>query len=164
MAGSSRNGRRRLGWARVRKRSGQGPQQRRPATMSSQVRRRAGASVGSGTHCVRSLHCRCQPFAQCSCSLSSLVFRMGLRPGAGTCSAAGAIRLRTQYATPAGLQYRNLNSSRSVARLAKHPVGVEKVHFLQNSPNLGDGKCLGKPRKSFVELPIAKFFRASSGE
>jgi hypothetical protein len=48
--------------------------------------------------------------------------------------------------------------------LAKNRVGVEKVHFLQNSPNLGDGKCLGEPRKSFVGLPIAKFFRAFSGE
>ena len=43
-------------------------------------------------------------------------------------------------------------------------VAVEKVHFLQNSQNLGDGKCLGKPRKSFVGLPIAKFFRAFSSE
>jgi hypothetical protein len=43
-------------------------------------------------------------------------------------------------------------------------VGVEKVHFPQNSQNLGDGKCLGKPRKSFVGLPIAKFFRAFSGD
>jgi hypothetical protein len=46
----------------------------------------------------------------------------------------------------------------------KTGVGVEKVHFLQNSQKLGDGKCLGKPRKSFVEVPIAKFFRAFSGE
>ena len=38
----------------------------------------------SAAHCVRSLHCRCQPFAQCSCSLSPLVFRMGLKPGAST--------------------------------------------------------------------------------
>jgi hypothetical protein len=43
-------------------------------------------------------------------------------------------------------------------------VGVEKVHFPQNSQDLGDGKCLGKPRKSFVGLPIAKFFRAFSGD
>jgi hypothetical protein len=43
-------------------------------------------------------------------------------------------------------------------------VGVEKVHFPQNSQNLGEGKCLGKPRKSFVGLPIAKFFRAFSGD
>jgi hypothetical protein len=43
-------------------------------------------------------------------------------------------------------------------------VGVEKVHFPQNSQNLGDGKCLGKSRKSFVGLPIAKFFRAFSGD
>jgi hypothetical protein len=38
-------------------------------------------------------------------------------------------------------------------------VGVEKVHFPQNSQNLGDRKCLGKPRKSFVGLPSAKFVR-----
>jgi hypothetical protein len=49
-------------------------------------------------------------------------------------------------------------------KVAITPVAVEKVHFLQNSQNLGDGKCLGKPRKSFVAVPIAKFFRAFSGE
>jgi hypothetical protein len=38
-------------------------------------------------------------------------------------------------------------------------LAVEKLHFLQNSRNLGDRKCLGKPRKSFVGLPSAKFFR-----
>jgi hypothetical protein len=55
--------------------------------------------------------------------------------------------------------------SRSVEGLFQHPpVGVEKVRFLQNSGILGDGKCLGKPRKPFVGLPIAKFFRAFSGE
>jgi hypothetical protein len=43
-------------------------------------------------------------------------------------------------------------------------VAVEKLHFLQNSGFLGDGKCLGKPRKSFVGLPIAKFSRAFSGD
>jgi hypothetical protein len=35
------------------------------------------------------------------------------------------------------------------------PVGVEKVHFPQNNEKLGDGKCLGKPRKSFVGHPNA---------
>jgi hypothetical protein len=29
----------------------------------------------------------------------------------------------------------------------------ERVHFSQNSRNLGDRKCLGKPRKSFVGHP-----------
>jgi hypothetical protein len=38
-------------------------------------------------------------------------------------------------------------------------VGVEKLYFLQNSKNLGDRKCLGKPRKPFVGLPNAKVFR-----
>jgi hypothetical protein len=37
-------------------------------------------------------------------------------------------------------------------------VGVEKLHFRQNSENLGDRKCLGKPRTSFVGHPSAKFF------
>jgi hypothetical protein len=37
-------------------------------------------------------------------------------------------------------------------------VGVEKVHFSQNSENLGDRKCLGKPRKSFVGHPSAILF------
>jgi hypothetical protein len=39
-------------------------------------------------------------------------------------------------------------------------VAVEKLHFSQNSDNLRDRKCLGKSRKSFVELPGAKFFRS----
>jgi hypothetical protein len=43
-------------------------------------------------------------------------------------------------------------------------VGVEKVPFSQNSRNLGDRKCLGKLKKSFVGLPIAKFFRAFFSE
>jgi hypothetical protein len=38
-------------------------------------------------------------------------------------------------------------------------VAVEKLHFSQDSENLGDRKCLGKSRKSFVGLPGAKFFR-----
>jgi hypothetical protein len=44
------------------------------------------------------------------------------------------------------------------------PFAVEKLHFLQNTRNLGDRKCLGKSRKSFVGLPNAKFFRPFSGE
>jgi hypothetical protein len=46
-----------------------------------------------------------------------------------------------------------------IGQLTQLGVGVEKVHFPQNSQNLGDGKCLRKPRKSFVGLPSAKFFR-----
>jgi hypothetical protein len=42
--------------------------------------------------------------------------------------------------------------------LALSGVSVEKVRFSQNSQNLGDRKCLRKRRKSFVELPDAKFF------
>jgi hypothetical protein len=38
-------------------------------------------------------------------------------------------------------------------------VAVEKLHFRQNSENLGDTKCPEKPRTSFVGLPIAKFFQ-----
>jgi hypothetical protein len=41
---------------------------------------------------------------------------------------------------------------------------VEKLHFPLNRGNLRDRKCLPKPRKSFVGLPIAKFFRPFSGE
>jgi hypothetical protein len=37
-------------------------------------------------------------------------------------------------------------------------VAVEKLHFRQNSENLGDTKCPGKPGTSFVGLSIAKFF------
>jgi hypothetical protein len=43
-------------------------------------------------------------------------------------------------------------------------VGVEKLHFRQNSENLGDRKCLGKPRTSFVGHPSAKFFQPFSDE
>jgi hypothetical protein len=44
------------------------------------------------------------------------------------------------------------------------PVGVEKVHFPQNSKNLGDRKCLGKLRKSFVGHPDAILFLLISRE
>jgi hypothetical protein len=37
-------------------------------------------------------------------------------------------------------------------------VAVEKLHFPQNSEKLGDRKCPGKLRESFVGLPSAKFF------
>jgi hypothetical protein len=40
-------------------------------------------------------------------------------------------------------------------------VAVEKLHFLQNSRNLGDRKCLGKSRKSFVGHPDAILFFAN---
>jgi hypothetical protein len=43
-------------------------------------------------------------------------------------------------------------------------VGVEKVHFPQNSQNLGDRKCLGKLRKSFVGHPDAFLFLRISRE
>ena len=43
-------------------------------------------------------------------------------------------------------------------------MAVEKVRFSENSGNLGDRKCLGKLRKSFVGLPNVKFFRPFSGE
>ena len=43
-------------------------------------------------------------------------------------------------------------------------MGVEKVHFPQNSQNLGDRKCLGKLRKSFVGHPDAILFLRISRE
>jgi hypothetical protein len=43
-------------------------------------------------------------------------------------------------------------------------VGVEKVQFPQNNENLGDRKCLGKPRKSFVGHPNATLFWRTSRE
>jgi hypothetical protein len=43
-------------------------------------------------------------------------------------------------------------------------VGVEKVHFPQNSKYLGDRKCLGKLRKSFAGLPSAILFSRISPE
>ncbi len=67
-------------------------------------------------------------------------------------------------------EFQHQHFATEVARLrfvigSKVDIGsAEATEFLQNSPNLGDGKCLEKPRKSFVELPIAKFFRASSRE
>jgi hypothetical protein len=46
----------------------------------------------------------------------------------------------------------------------KTGVAVEKVHFLKNNNNLGDGKCLIEQRKPFVGLANAKCFRQFSGE
>jgi hypothetical protein len=43
-------------------------------------------------------------------------------------------------------------------------VAVEKLHFPQNSQNLGDRKCLGKPRTSFVGRPDAILFLRISRE
>jgi hypothetical protein len=43
-------------------------------------------------------------------------------------------------------------------------VAVEKLHFLQNSNNLGDRKCLGKLRKSFVGHPDTILFLRISRE
>jgi len=43
-------------------------------------------------------------------------------------------------------------------------VAVEKLHFLQNSKTLGDRKCLGKLRKSFVAHPDTILFSRISGE
>jgi hypothetical protein len=37
-------------------------------------------------------------------------------------------------------------------------VGVEKVAFPSKQPKLGDGKCPGDPRKSFIGRPDAIYF------
>jgi hypothetical protein len=50
-----------------------------------------------------------------------------------------------------------------MAKLTLTGVAVEKVHFLQNSEKLGDRKCLGKRRKSFVGHPGAIFFANFAG-
>jgi hypothetical protein len=50
------------------------------------------------------------------------------------------------------------------SQLLQTGVGVEKLHFLQNSRNLGDRKCLGKLRKSFVGHPDAILFLRISRE
>jgi hypothetical protein len=49
-------------------------------------------------------------------------------------------------------------------QLTKSGVGVEKVQFPPKQPKLGGYKMSRKLRKSFVELPNAKFFRPFSGE
>src|SRR6266481_10050082 len=46
----------------------------------------------------------------------------------------------------------------------KQAWGVEKLHFLQNSKNLGDRKCLGKLRKSLVGHPDTILFSRISRE
>jgi hypothetical protein len=46
----------------------------------------------------------------------------------------------------------------------KWGVAVEKLHFRQNSENLEDRKCLGKPRTSFVGHPDAILFSRISRE
>jgi hypothetical protein len=43
-------------------------------------------------------------------------------------------------------------------------VGVEKVHFRQNTENFGDRKRLGKRRKSFLGHPNAILFWPISRE
>jgi hypothetical protein len=43
-------------------------------------------------------------------------------------------------------------------------VAVEKLRFPQKRGILGDRKCLGKPRKSFVGHPDAKLFLRISRE
>jgi hypothetical protein len=43
-------------------------------------------------------------------------------------------------------------------------VAVEKLHFLQNSKNLGYRKCLGKLRKWFVGHPDTILFSRISLE
>jgi hypothetical protein len=48
--------------------------------------------------------------------------------------------------------------------MLKSGVGVEKIHFPQDSQNLGDRKCLGKPRESFVGHPDAFLFLRISRE
>jgi hypothetical protein len=46
----------------------------------------------------------------------------------------------------------------------KSPVAVEKLHFRQNTENLGDRKCPGKPRTAFVGHPDAISFLRISRE
>src|ERR1035437_6494954 len=55
-------------------------------------------------------------------------------------------------------------TERKPSQLSKSGVGVEKVRFPQNSKQLGDRKCLGKPRKSFVGHPNAILFLRISRE
>jgi hypothetical protein len=45
-----------------------------------------------------------------------------------------------------------------------NPVAVEKVGFSQESRKLGDRKCPGDLKKSFVELPDAIRFLQTAGE
>jgi hypothetical protein len=43
-------------------------------------------------------------------------------------------------------------------------VAVEKLAFLPKQPKLGDRKCLGEPRKSFIRHPDAILFSRISRE
>ena len=52
-------------------------------------------------------------------------------------------------------QLQACSASSSELRTILRSVAVEKVHFCQNRGNLGDRKCLGKPRTSFVGHPSA---------
>jgi hypothetical protein len=55
--------------------------------------------------------------------------------------------------------FTSVSYSRMIRRqLLQSGVAVEKLHFSQNSENLGDRKCLGKPRKSFLGHPNAILF------
>jgi hypothetical protein len=42
--------------------------------------------------------------------------------------------------------------------LALSEVGVEKVDFSENGLEMGDQKCIGRRRKSFVRHPCGMFF------
>src|ERR1039457_4107225 len=66
---------------------------------------------------------------------------------------------RTDGNRDPGNNHRNpQHSHKELSLLAKSGVAVEKVHFSQNSRNLGDRKCLSDPRKSIVGLPDAILF------
>jgi hypothetical protein len=76
--------------------------------------------------------------------------------GAGTaCSGTSPCENRSQAASRAT----RVDSQRTLTGVA-----VEKLHFLQNSRNLGDRKCLERPRKSFVGHPGAILFLRISQE
>jgi len=62
------------------------------------------------------------------------------------------------------LSGRPLAGANKRRKLVLTPVAVEKLHFLQNSKNLGDRKCLGKLRKSFVGHPDTILFSRISRE
>jgi hypothetical protein len=50
------------------------------------------------------------------------------------------------------------------SQLVQTPVGVEKLDLSEKRPELGDRKCLGEQRKSFIGHPNAKLIFADFSE
>jgi hypothetical protein len=67
-----------------------------------------------------------------------------------------SLTVDTSLAQVCAFSFANLANRRR--KVVITPVAVEKLGFPKISANSGDRKCLGDPRKSFVEHPDALYF------